>query len=205
MGNHNLFMGGCHSGVNQQFWWNTGAKLEILKGVGYWRHRRFYRSTRKYLRWHPHGSYTFLSPKLWANQQETLKFVKVGKDWYNIMATNSIWKYGYYNGGHFSWRNGFSLDNSYLSVNSQGTRVNFWTADDGSGRQRWKIKGPIAGGGYNIIVAGGVKGNRKYLSTNSAGTRVDLWIKDDGSGRQRWKMTGELVPTPKPTPGLHMS
>ena len=32
-GNMNLYMGGCHSGTNQQFWWNTGVKLEIKKEV----------------------------------------------------------------------------------------------------------------------------------------------------------------------------
>jgi hypothetical protein len=87
-----------------------------------------------------------------------------------------------------------------MSVNSAGTVVDWWQFDDGSGRQRWKIKGPVAGGGYNIIVAGGVKGKRKYLSTTKSGNKVDLWIKDDNSGRQKWKLTGDLVPTPKPTP-----
>jgi len=197
MGNHNLFMGGCHSGVNQQFWWNTGVRMEIKGGVGYWRHRRFYKSSRKYLMWQWNGRSTFLWGKYRNHLRQTIKFYKVGKDYYNIKATNCIWNGGY---SGWNWRGGYSLDNSYLSVNSQGTRVDFWQYDDGSGRQRWKIRGPIAGGGYNIIVAGGVKGKRKYLSTNSAGTRVDLWIKDDNSGRQRWKLTGELIPTPKPTP-----
>jgi hypothetical protein len=210
-------MGDCHSGVNQQFWWNTGTKLEIKGGVGYWRGRRFYRSSRKYLSHKWNGvSYprTFLYPAFRNLNYQKFKFVKAGKDWYNIMATNCMYKggYGHGNGDYkkwknphrrrnsFTWKGGFGLDNSYMSVNSAGTKVDWWQVDDGSGRQRWKIKGPLAGGGYNIIVAGGVKGKRKYLSTTKSGNKVDLWIKDDNSGRQKWKLTGDLVPTPKPTP-----
>jgi len=241
MTNNNLYMGGCHSGVNQQFWWNTGTKLEIKGGVGYFRGRRFLRSNgKKYLSYKKQVNgisipSTFLHSAYMNLNFQTFKFVKVGKDWYNIMATNCIYEPDSTRGGyylppnmcsdcnhksdgnykswkhphmhrrrtiwnHFTWNGGFTLDNSYMSVNSAGTQVDWWPVDDGSGRQRWKIKGPLAGGGYNIIVAGGVRGKRKYLSTTKSGNKVDLWIKDDNSGRQKWKLTGDLVPTPKPTP-----
>jgi len=179
-GNHNLYMHRCHSGTNQQFWFNTGSLLKIKGGV---------RGNRRYMMWWSNGAMTFLWPKRnpWRNRQ-TLRFMKTGNDWYNIMATNCVYR------GHYS------VDNSYLSANSAGTKVDLWRRDDGSGRQRWKVKGPIAGGGYQIIVAAGVRGKRKFLSTNHHGNRIDLWIKDDNSGRQRWMLTGEFLPTPKPTP-----
>jgi len=169
------------------FWFNTGVQLEIKGGVGYWRHRRFYKYNRKYLMWWNNGRMTFLYPGYRNRNRQTIRFVKAG-NYYNIMATNCV------------YRSNYAPDNTYLSVNSAGTRVDIYAYDDGSGRQRWHVKGPIAGGGYNIIIAGGVRGKRKYLSTNWRGNRVDLWIKDDNTGRQRWKITGQLMPTPKPTP-----
>jgi len=186
MGNDNLFMGGCHTGVNQQFWWNTGVSMEIKGGV---------KSNRKFFTYARNARGTYLGVQKTNKNQQTIKFYKVGKDYYNIKATNCIFSGGYSN---LKWKGGYSLDNSYLSVNSQGTTVDIWHSDDGSGRQRWKVKGPLPGGGYYIMIAGGVKGKRKYLSTNSKGTKVDLW-KEAGI-RQTWKLTGEAIPTPKPTP-----
>lgn len=75
---------------------------------------------------------------------------------------------------------------TYLSSNYDGSKVDLWYGDDGSGRQRWTIKN-IPHTGTNLIqVYGGVSSNKKYLSCSSDGSEVNLWSEDDGSGRQRW-------------------
>jgi len=84
---------------------------------------------------------------------------------------------------------------SFLSASDDGSKVDLWPTDDGSGRQRW-IQRPGPGGHWcNILISGGMKNDRKYLSVNSDGTKVDLFTRDNGSGRQRWvveKMTGDI-------------
>ncbi len=83
---------------------------------------------------------------------------------------------------------GLSTDRSLLSCSPDGTVVDLWNVDDGSGRQEWNITlVPGLSDTYNITVSNGVN-DRKYLSCTSDGTRVDLWSKDDGSGRQRWQL-----------------
>jgi len=66
--------------------------------------------------------------KVPGNRQKW-QFIKVGKDWYNIILT----------GGMVN-RGDLRLGNSYLSTTSKGDRVDLWNQDDGSGRQRWKVK-----------------------------------------------------------------
>ncbi|CAK0805242.1 unnamed protein product, partial [Prorocentrum cordatum] len=80
---------------------------------------------------------------------------------------------------------GVSGERSYLSCNYDGSAVDLWSCDDGSGRQRWTLA-KAAGGGYNIKVLGGVTDGRVYLSTTWDGRSVNLWYSDDDSGRQRW-------------------
>ena len=90
---------------------------------------------------------------------------------------------------------GLSANKSLLSCPSDGTTVDLWNTDDGSGRQEWEIS-LVAGFNdvYNIKVQGGVQGtcggvsgNRVFLSCTSDGSKVDLYCEDDGSGRQRWQ------------------
>jgi hypothetical protein len=73
---------------------------------------------------------------------------------------------------------------TFLSTTSDGTKVDLYTTDDGSGRQRWRLV-PRGDGTYTLEISGGA-GERKYLSASSDGSRVDLWTSDDDSGRQRW-------------------
>jgi hypothetical protein len=99
---------------------------------------------------------------------------------------------------------GLTSSRSLLSCTGDGTKVDLWSKDDGSGRQRWTFV-PIKVQGeeevYNIIVESGLSSNRKYLSCTSDGTKVDLWSKDDGSGRQRW----EIFPVQNsPTPDTYI-
>ena len=84
---------------------------------------------------------------------------------------------------------GLSSNRSLLSCTPNGTIVDLWSTDDGSGRQRWNIT--LVDGFddvYNIKVAEGNSTNRVFLSCTADGTKVDLWNVDDGSGRQRWKI-----------------
>jgi len=86
---------------------------------------------------------------------------------------------------------GLSTNNSLLSCTADGTKVDLYNTDDGSGRQEWNIVQVIGQpeGIYNIIVSGGVTSDKKYLSCTEDGSKVDLYTKDDGSGRQRWTFT----------------
>jgi len=83
---------------------------------------------------------------------------------------------------------GLSSNRSLLSCNGDGSVVDLWSQDDGSGRQVWEISlAPGHVDAYHIIVSKGVSGDRKYLSCTADGSRVDLWNEDDNSGRQRWQ------------------
>jgi len=179
-----FYMHKCHSGQNQKFWWNLGQTMEIDKGVS---------GNRKYLSTTWRGDKVDLWTKDDGSGRQTWEMVKAGTDWYNIRVTNGV------KGTRKGSGEAFRLENGYLSCNSDGTKVDVWPKDDASGRQRWKLK-KVKGGGFNILVYGGVKGKRKFLSTTQKGDKVDLWIKDDKSGRQVWRVHGSFVPTPKPTP-----
>jgi len=82
---------------------------------------------------------------------------------------------------------GISNTKEYLSVNSDGSIVDLWTHDDGSGRQQWVLED--RGSFWYFDIEGGVSGTRDTLSVTSDGTKVDLWTHDDVSGRQRWVIT----------------
>jgi len=172
----------CTQDENQNFWWNTGKSIQISKGVS---------GNRKFLSSNNRGTKIDLFHMDDGSGRQHWKFEKVlGTDTYNIKLTNGIWAD---RGGKIN------LDNAYLSCNQDGSVVDIWGQGLGK-RQRWKVK--KVKDGFNIMVAGDVKGKRKYLSTTQDGKKVDLWIKDDGSGRQVWKLhVSQIpVPTPKPTP-----
>lgn len=80
---------------------------------------------------------------------------------------------------------GVEAGKAYLSTNPEGSWINLWYEDDGSGRQVWKFD-PVDNY-YHILISKGVDGNKKYLSKKGK-NGVDLWHEDDGSGRQRWKV-----------------
>ncbi|MDR3596397.1 RICIN domain-containing protein [Clostridium sp.] len=85
---------------------------------------------------------------------------------------------------------GLDTSRNLLSCTEDGTVVDLWTGDDGSGRQKWRFT-RVNGYDdvYNIRVVNGVNCSSSYLSSTPDGTAVDLWPVDDGSGRQRWKIT----------------
>lgn len=83
---------------------------------------------------------------------------------------------------------GLKTNRSILSCKDDGSLVDLWHVNDGSGRQKWKIVATKDDPNvYNIIAVDGLTSKRKYLSCNIEGTKVDLWNIDDGSGRQRWE------------------
>jgi hypothetical protein len=78
---------------------------------------------------------------------------------------------------------------SYLSCKADGSVVDLFDSDDGSGRQHWKLTPADSFGlTFTMEAAAGV-GDRKYLSCNSDGTVIDLYTQDDQSGRQRWTVS----------------
>lgn len=75
----------------------------------------------------------------------------------------------------------------FLSVVPDGSKVDLWDKDDGSGRQRWTIvqvgtKKDV----FHLIIKQGRTSDKKFLSCGKFGKDVNLWHKDDGSGRQEW-------------------
>jgi len=169
----------------QAFWWNVGQPLKIKGGTT---------GGRQWLSVTHDGRKVDLS-KVNGNRQKWLFFQRED-GWYNILLTGSMIRY----------RKDLTLNNMYLSVSKDGKKVDLWNTDDGSGRQRWKIK-KLKDGHYNILVKcfekNCVNGTRRYLSTTKSGATVALWIKDDKSGRQRWKLFDDKLtpkPTPRPTP-----
>jgi len=80
-----------------------------------------------------------------------------------------------------------STDRAFLSVTSDGSKVDLWPEDDASGRQRWIITDiPGRQDACNVFIVGGISNSKKYLSVPGDGRFVDLWYNDDASGRQRW-------------------
>lgn len=88
---------------------------------------------------------------------------------------------------NFQVLRGLSSNRSLLSCTSAG-KVDLFSTDDGSGRQRWYIV-PVTGFPevYNIKVQGGTDPGKTFLSCTADGEKVDLFSHDDGSGRQRWR------------------
>lgn len=83
---------------------------------------------------------------------------------------------------------GLASNRSLMSCPPDGSKVDLWIVDDGTGRQEWNIA-PVAGftDVFNIKVSGGNSTDRVFLSCGGDGVTVDLWNVDDGSGRQRWQ------------------
>jgi hypothetical protein len=84
----------------------------------------------------------------------------------------------------------------YLSTTADGSKVDLYSRDDGSGRQRWIIQ-PVRSNpndtsrptyNFYILISGGVANGRKYLSSNSDGSRIELSAADDGSKRRLWAL-----------------
>jgi outer membrane protein assembly factor BamB len=94
---------------------------------------------------------------------------------------------------------GLSSNRSLLSANGDGSVVDLYSTDDGSGRQDWDIElVPGYDDLYHVTISKGVPGGRVYLSCTSDGTKVDLYTTDDGSGRQRWRfvpVAGTSIPS----------
>jgi hypothetical protein len=86
---------------------------------------------------------------------------------------------------------GLTTTRSLLSCTADGTKVDLFNVDDGSGRQRWLFD-PVEGEIFHIIASGGLTSDRKLLSCTADGTKVDLFPIDDHSGRQGW----QVVPVP---------
>jgi hypothetical protein len=82
-------------------------------------------------------------------------------------------------------KGGVTNTSKYLSVTSDGSKVDLYHTIDSSRRQLWDFAVP-QGITFNIQIGGGVTSGRTLLSTPSSLTSVDLYDKDDNSGRQRW-------------------
>merc|ERR1712241_125052 len=65
-----------------------------------------------------------------SGNRQKWQFIEVVKGWYNIMLTGSM----------IEKRNDLRLGNAYLSVTKDGKELDLYAKDDGSGRQRWKLK-----------------------------------------------------------------
>ncbi len=94
---------------------------------------------------------------------------------------------------NFKITKGTSNSFQFVSVPQEGTKVDLWKEDEGSGRQRWQLK-KRGDGTYNIEIGGGTTGGHKLLSVPEEGDRVDLYTHDDGSGRQRWRIMKRFWP-----------
>jgi len=82
-----------------------------------------------------------------------------------------------------------TIKNQFLSCTDDGSKVDLYTHDDNSGRQRWvfSAKTLIRENHPHLInVSSGVSNNRHHFSCNDDGSRVDLYHQDDNSGRQHW-------------------
>jgi len=194
---------GCRPGwARQRYWWNLGQSL-VIKNEPMEKSMRFIAGSRdgvriKGLRDTYRANYQ--TPNRCTQQglcgmtRWTLIKVDPDSNWYWIRM---------------------EAYNSFLSTTPDGKKTFLWHEEDGSGRQRWKVK-HLKDGFFHIMPVGGVKGTRKYLSSCHGlqdkknkisyrrswwwGTQFCLRTKDDGSGRNRWKLHSSFIPTPKPTP-----
>jgi len=82
---------------------------------------------------------------------------------------------------------GLKSNRLLLSCKHDGSNVDLYSRDNGSGRQRLVFELiPGIADIHHIFVSGGVHGSCKFLSTE--GINVDLFTKDNESGRQRWQL-----------------
>lgn len=94
---------------------------------------------------------------------------------------------------HIEIAGGVYTNRKYLSTVYNGSKVDLWHTDDGSGRQRWIIKGynfPYLGW-LSISAVGGVYPWRKYLSIANNRSKVDLFKLESiyTPGNQSWVVT----------------
>jgi hypothetical protein len=80
---------------------------------------------------------------------------------------------------------GVTNTSKYLSITTDGSKVDLYHIIDGSRRQLWDFAIP-QGIKFNLQISGGVTSGRTLLSTPASLTLVDLFDKDDNSGRQQW-------------------
>ncbi|CAD7930264.1 unnamed protein product, partial [Amoebophrya sp. A25] len=158
-----------------QNWEGTGITIEAMGDVS---------GDRKYLSTNNDGTAMDLWSAVGPEGRQQWSIVKGGsvesnpgsrryETWYHIMV------YG-----------GVTGDNKYLSSNNDGSLVDLWTQDDGSGRQRWRIWQPESCNEprcVRIRVFGGVEKRKNLLSASPDGTNVDLWYGDE-TMRQRWRL-----------------
>jgi len=94
---------------------------------------------------------------------------------------------------HLQVLRGLTSNNSLLSCSKDGSVVDLFSNDDGTGRQVWNFQPvPNYSDLYYITVSNGVTGPNQLLSCAEDGSYVDLYDHDDNSGRQRWSLA--LVP-----------
>ncbi|OZJ02687.1 hypothetical protein BZG36_05113 [Bifiguratus adelaidae] len=90
----------------------------------------------------------------------------------------------------YNYLSGYICDNNY-PYGQNG--VDFWSADDGSGRQRWNfVEVPGKTNTCNVIVNGRAGCNYTYLSSvpcTGSNNTVELWNEDDESGLQQWTVS----------------
>ena len=79
-------------------------------------------------------------------------------------------------------------------------KVDLYSHDDGSGKQRWRIEPPppraiqckpLPSGLYQFKVSGGTRnefGGEQLLSATGNGMQVLLYSHDDNTGRQKWNV-----------------
>lgn len=85
----------------------------------------------------------------------------------------------------------------YLSVPVEGKDVDLWSADDGSGRQRWIFK-QVGDTQYVIRLAGGKRDDRVYLGMRDDLSSVRLFSEEKGE-QTEWEITlAELPRRAKP-------
>lgn len=137
------------------------------------------------------GKYYYFSDNGYMMHDTYVDGYKLGSDGAWIVSTPRVSTTTNYaaNAVNMQILRGLNTDRNLLSCTDDGTVVNLWDKDDGSGRQKWQftlVKG--YSDVYNIRIVNGVYSSRTYLSATPDGDSVNLWNEDDGSGRQRWKL-----------------
>lgn len=96
------------------------------------------------------------------------------------------WSYGCVPSKLIRVKQGVSGDRKYLSVTADGTKVDLFTRDDGSGRQRWHVVDAATKGTVFIIISGGVSGSRKFLQC-TGGSGIALG--ETATAGSQWTIT----------------
>merc|ERR1719195_579904 len=137
-----LSMQPCNQGTRQNFWYKLGVTISQGK-----------KGKKLYVR-DDYGKFKADRRTYQVEFKGNFIFMNMG-DWYYIKGNGNY--------VHTYEKTKCRHDAMYLSVTPDGKKMNFWHKDDGSGRQRWKVK--LREGGFNIMIVKGVSGGRKYLSS----------------------------------------